>query len=204
MGSTAARRPRKDVVRNHNRILEVAAEIFARDGIEASLDEIAAAAGLGVGTVYRHFPTKDALLDELFEGTLNELVATSEAALADPDPWVGFVRYMEAVVEAFVANRALEDVLREATRGQARLTASRERLSAPVGELVERAKAAGALPPDFKPVDMAIIHAMLMAVMRGTEESGPNTWGSYFTTDAWRRYLELILDGLSSQARRSG
>src|SRR6187399_809957 len=101
MGSTAARRPRKDVVRNHNRILEVAAEIFARDGIEASLDEIAAAAGLGVGTVYRHFPTKDALLDELFEGTLNELVATSEAALADPDPWVGFVRYMEAVVEAF-------------------------------------------------------------------------------------------------------
>src|SRR4029079_10464027 len=85
-----------------------------------------------------------------------------------------------------------------------RCTASRERLSAPVGELVERAKAAGALPPDFKPVDMAIIHAMLMAVMRGTEESGPNTWRSYFTTDAWRRYLELILDGLSSQARRSG
>jgi AcrR family transcriptional regulator len=187
------KRPRKDAQRNHQLILAAAGELFARDGVETSLDDVAAAAGVGVGTVYRHFPTKDALLDELFEETVAELVAISDEALADPDPWAGFVRFVESVAEAFASNRALEDVLRQANRGQERLAVARDRLAAPVTELVKRAKAAGKLPTNFETGDVAMIHSMLVAVIRDTEDRRP---------DLWRRYFTLILDGLSSQAQR--
>jgi AcrR family transcriptional regulator len=183
------------VQRNHERILGAAAELFARHGVETSLDEVAAAAGVGVGTVYRHFATKDALLDELFEGTVAELVLISDEALANPDPWAGFVHFVESVAEAFATNRALEDVLRQANRGRERLAAAREQLAAPVTTLVERAKAGGQLPSDFQPADVALIHAMVIAVIRDTEETRPGLW---------RRYFALILDGLASQARREG
>src|SRR5215468_9740384 len=137
---------RRDAQRNRERILTAARTLFAERGVEASLDELAHVADVGVGTVYRHYPTKDALLDELFETTIEELVSYAEAAAADPDPWQGFTRFLEHLAEAFADNRALEAIVLQADRGEERAAAARERLEAPVVTIIDRAQRAGRLP----------------------------------------------------------
>src|SRR5436309_3625379 len=160
---------RRDAQRNRERILEAAGRLFAERGVQASLDDVAEAAGVGVGTVYRHYPSKDALLDELFENVMEEQAAFAEAALSESDPWTGFVSFLEHLTEGFANNRALEDVVLHPERGELRLARARERLGAPVRALVERAKAAGALSPAFEPADIGAIHTMLAAVIRETQ-----------------------------------
>src|SRR5437764_10603461 len=93
-----ARPLRSDAERNRRLILDAAREAFATGGLQVSLDEIARRAGVGVGTVYRRFADKEALIDALFEDSLGELVAQAEEALRDEDPWAGFVRWFEGFV----------------------------------------------------------------------------------------------------------
>ena len=99
----AASKPlRKDAARNRERILEAARDLFRERGLSASLNEIAHHAGVGVGTMYRHFPDKDQLVEGLFEQRIEALVTRMERALVDPDPW-----------------RALTSFIRDATEMQA-------------------------------------------------------------------------------------
>src|SRR5690349_24529453 len=86
---------RADAERNRARILAAAAEVFADRGLDASLDDIAAAAGVGVGTVYRRFPDKDALIDALFEVKIDRARALATEALEFEDPWEGFVFFID-------------------------------------------------------------------------------------------------------------
>jgi AcrR family transcriptional regulator len=192
MNSTSAdlgdpRPLRRDAQRNRERILAAAKELFADRGIGTSFDDVAAAADVGVGTVYRHYPSKDALLDELFEETIAELADYTEAALSNPDPWAAFSGFLELLAEGLAANRALEAIALHPHRGQERVTNASKRLAAPVREIVDRAKAAGALPPDFQPEDIRMIQTMLAAVIRETQTDAP---------DRWRRYLAIVLRGL--------
>jgi AcrR family transcriptional regulator len=91
-GRAVAGRPlRRDAARNRQRILRAAAEVFTEHGLQASLDDVARHAGVGVGTVYRRFPDKEALAEALFEERLAALVGLAEQALAEPDAWVGLV-----------------------------------------------------------------------------------------------------------------
>src|SRR6188768_1525257 len=85
---------RSDAERNRQRILQAAEEVFAARGLDASLDDIAAAAGVGVGTVYRRFPDKDALIDALFEDKIRRVHALAEAGLTEPDPWEALAGFM--------------------------------------------------------------------------------------------------------------
>src|SRR3954449_737551 len=133
---------RRDAQRNRERILAAARELFAERGIDATLDDVAARAGVGVGTVYRRYPNKDALLDELFEARIAELVALAEASLEDADAWAALVRFLERVEELVAADRALEHLVLHSDRGQEHVTRARQRLAAPVDTLVERANAA--------------------------------------------------------------
>src|ERR1700760_870890 len=95
--SSPPERPlRRDAERNRQRILEVAREAFAEDGLAVTLDEIARRAGLGVGTVYRRFPDKEQLIDALFEDRLAEILATANASLEIVDPWEGLSHLIEA------------------------------------------------------------------------------------------------------------
>jgi AcrR family transcriptional regulator len=182
----AGRPLRRDAQRNRERILGAARELFAERGLEATLDDIAARAGVGVGTVYRRYPNKDALADELFEERIAELGALAEAFLSDPDGWRALIGFLERVTELYAADRALEHLVMHSDRGQERIARARQRLQGPVSALVDRAKADGRLRADFEYADIAMIHTMLCAVVRKTPE-------------VWRRYFAMIVDGLASR-----
>src|SRR5215213_1420251 len=190
-GGREAERPlRRDAQRNRERILAAARTLFAERGIDATLDDVAARAGVGVGTVYRRYANKDALLDELFEERIEELAALAEASLGDTDAWAALVRFLERVEELFAADRGLEQLVLHPDRGQQHLARARERLLAPIRALVERAKAEGRLRADFDAADIRIIHTMLAAVVHETHAVSP---------DLWRRYFVMIVDGLASR-----
>ena len=186
--TTPAGRPlRRDAQRNRERILAAARGLFAERGLDATLDDVAARAGVGVGTVYRRYPDKGALVEELFAERIDELVALAEASLAHADPWDAFVGFLERVTEMFAADRALARLVLDSDGGRERIAEARERLRAPVAALVARAKAGGRLRSDFEPADLRIVHTMLTAAVEETSATDP---------DRWRRYLAMVVDGL--------
>src|SRR3954451_8548625 len=89
---------RKDAERNRQRILDAARELFAERGLQATLDDVAHRAGVGVGTVYRRFPDKEQLIDALFESRLDQMAALAEDGLTDADSWRGLVTFLEGVL----------------------------------------------------------------------------------------------------------
>ena len=181
---------RRDAQRNRERILTTARRLFAERGLETSFDDIATAADVGVGTVYRHYPNKDALLDELLGTAIDELEAQAQAGRTSPDPWAAFTDLVEHLADAYAKNRALEAMFLQPGRGPQRVEAAREKLAGPVAQIVERAKAAGRLPPDFAVEDVGHIHTMLSSLIRENDRS----------SNDWRRFLKVILDGLAAQA----
>ncbi|MFL6139736.1 MAG: TetR/AcrR family transcriptional regulator [Frankiaceae bacterium] len=183
----AGRPLRRDAQRNRERILAAARQLFAERGTDASLDDVAARAGVGVGTVYRRYHSKSALIEELIEERIDELVALAETSLFDADPWQAFVSFLERVMEIFAADRTLAHLVARSDRARQGIAVARARLEAPVAALVARAKADGRLRPDFADADVAMVHAMLAAVVAETPATAP---------DLWRRYLVMLVDGL--------
>jgi AcrR family transcriptional regulator len=176
---------RKDALRNHELLIQSAREVFAVRGLEASMDDIAHHAGLGVGTAYRHFANKHDLAAAIFDNAVDEIVELAGQALTHPDPWDGLVTFLEAVLDAQTLNRALREILTsfhedDRDRHHARLTA-------PFGPLVERAKADGVLRPDAEASDLNLILIMLCTVADTSVEQSPYLW---------RRYLPMMLAGL--------
>ena len=183
----AGERPlRRDAERNRQRILAAAAEVFSERGLDATLDEVARAAGVGVGTVYRRFPDKDSLVQELFRDRIDGLVAVAEQACAAADPWEGLVSYLEFAASAMAADLGLQQMMTFATYGRDRVCYARDRMRPVLGRLVERAQASGDLREDFQPADIKLIVFMLASLADCTA-AGP---------DLWRRYLGMLLDGL--------
>jgi AcrR family transcriptional regulator len=166
-------------------------ELHTEQGVAAtSWDDIAARAGVGVGTVYRRYPNKDTLLDELFEARIAELAAYAEDALAERDAWQAFTGFLESVAEGFARNRALSTLVLQTDRGQEHVATARKRIGPAVNALIERAKAEGVLRADFDQADTRMILAMLAAVAEETQGTSP---------DLWRRYLVFVTDGLSTK-----
>lgn len=182
---------RRDAQANRERILEAARAVFADEGIEASVEQIAQRAGVGMGTLYRRFPTKEDLIDAVLETSLDAFVAVAEEALAAKDAWTGFCDFLERALELHAGNRALKDVLSTGDHGRARLEAARVRLRPLVGELVARAQASGALRSDFTPEDLPLVFWTGGRVVEASAGVAP---------DLWRRYLGLLLDGLRAEA----
>ena len=117
---TGARRPRADKQRNRAHILEVAEEFFTEQGVDGSLDAIARRAGIGPGTLYRHFPTREALLAGLLEARNSDLEARRHVLLSDePDPGTALDRWLEALTDWATAFDGLPDPLRAALSEQA-------------------------------------------------------------------------------------
>jgi AcrR family transcriptional regulator len=185
--ATTERPLRKDAERNRQRILEAAGELFTERGLGVTLNDIAHYAGCGVGTVYRRFPDKEQLIEALFEERVSEFVARAEEALANPDPWQGLVGFLEVTLERQACDRGLKELLLSTDQGRARAAGVRERLVPLVGQLVERAQAAGALRTDVGHADLSIIQVMLGAVIDGARDVEP---------ELWRRYLRIVLRGL--------
>jgi AcrR family transcriptional regulator len=182
---------RADAERNRQRILEAARELFSTRGLGVTLNDIAHHAGVGVGTVYRRFPDKAELIDDLFEQRLEDLVALMEQALADPDPWHGLVGFLRGALSLQADDRGLRELAFGTPEGLERLGRIRARLYPLGSELVERAVAAGQLRPDFEPQDVPVIQMMLATVMDAARELSP---------ELWRRYLDIVLRGIRADA----
>ncbi|MFC5290167.1 TetR/AcrR family transcriptional regulator [Actinokineospora guangxiensis] len=173
---------RADAARNRARIVAAARSVFAESGIDVTLDEVARAAGVGVGTVYRRFSGKDELLEAVFDTVIAELNSLMDAAAAEEDAWTGLVGLLHAVAERQSADQGLVQVCTRAELGLA------ERVGAhfvpAVDSLVARAQAQGTVRPDVTGPDLGPILLMVAATF---DIAPPNLW---------RRYLTLALDGL--------
>jgi AcrR family transcriptional regulator len=192
--SSPPERPlRRDAERNRQRILEVAREAFAEDGLAVTLDEIARRAGLGVGTVYRRFPDKEQLIDALFEERIGEMVALGEEALRREDAWDGLVAFLEMATAAHADDRGLKEVALSGVHGLERVARARQRMFPLVSRLVERAQEQGTLRPDVQPTDLPLLQLMLGSLSECTRDVEP---------DVWRRFLGILTDGL--RTRRDG
>jgi AcrR family transcriptional regulator len=178
---------RRDAERNRQRILRAADEVFTHRGLDATLDDIARQAGVGVGTVYRRFPDKQSLVAELFHDRIDTIVAVAEKACTAPDPRQALVSFLEYAAATMAGDLGLRQLMMFATYGKDRVAYAREQMRPVVSKLVERAQAAGALRPDFNPTDVPFIAYMLAAA---AEYAGPAH------PDVWRRYLTLIIDGM--------
>jgi AcrR family transcriptional regulator len=185
------RRPlRADAARNRQRLLNAADAVFAERGLDATMDEVARRAEVGVGTAYRRFRNRDDLIAALFEERLEELMALLDDALADPDPWRGMTGFFERWLELQVEDRGFRELLLQSADGRERVRRFRERLRPLMAELLGRARAAGALRPDIEERDTPLIILMVNAVHDFAHEVEP---------ELWRRALGLVLDGLRAE-----
>jgi AcrR family transcriptional regulator len=178
---------RRDAERNRQRILRAAGEVFTQRGLEATLDDVARQAGVGVGTVYRRFPDKQTLIEELFQDRIDAIVAVAEEACAAPDPWQALVSFLEYAAATLAGDLGLRQLMMFATYGRDRVAYAREQMRPVVSKLVERAQAAGALRADFSGTDMPIIAYLLASAAE---------YASPVQPEVWRRYLALIIDGM--------
>jgi AcrR family transcriptional regulator len=181
---------RRDAERNRQRILKAASEVFTERGLDVSLDEVARHAGVGVGTVYRRFGTKEDLVEALFVDRIEEVAALAEEAAEASDPWSALVRFMEQAAEMLAGDIGLRQMLMFATYGRDSVWYARQRNAPLVSRLVERAQAAGQLRPDLRPTDIPFIIFVLTEAAQFARQTSPGIW---------RRYLTLILDGLRPQ-----
>jgi len=187
----SARTLRRDAQRNRERIVASARLLFARDGLEASVEDVTRDAGVGMGTLYRHFATKEELIDAVLEESFEELVEVAEAAVAEDDAWAGFTGFMEAALQRYAANRGLKDVLEGSEHGRRRARAMRRRLAPLLQQMIARAQEQGSLRADFTPQDMPLLFWTSGSVIDATAGVAP---------DCWRRHLGLTLDGLRAGA----
>ena len=175
---------RKDALRSRRLVLDAARALFARRGLDVGFDEIARTAGVGVGTVYRRFPDREALLEALFAEKIEEVVAVAVSALEIDDPWDSLVTFCERSVVEQQRDRGLAQVMASGARGQEHLAELRDRVGSVVEQILRRAQQDGAVRADVELVDVIL---MLHLIARASP--GPDS-------ALWRRYLALFLDGL--------
>jgi AcrR family transcriptional regulator len=179
-----ARPLRADARRNRDRLLEVADEVFAERGVTATSEEIARAAGVGIGTLFRHFPTKEALLAAVYHARLQRLAARAAGLTAAADPGAAFFEYFRSVVEQSGPKAALADALAEAGVDVRRSTGGVQFREA-FEVLLRRAQESGAVRTDIGVPELV---AVLVGATRAIEQAGPGPVRA--------RILAVVLDGL--------
>ncbi|MEU8004255.1 TetR/AcrR family transcriptional regulator [Catellatospora sp. NPDC049111] len=176
---------RRDAQRNRDALLAAASDAFAREGLNASLEGIARQAGVAIGTLYRHFPTRPDLVQEAFEGKLQTWLAAAEASACAPDPWEGFCGYLETLCDLQADDSGMNDLasmhvpLPDFVSG--RLTRIRELTQT----IVDRAHQQGTLRADVTRQDLAFVIWAHSRIAAATRDVAP---------DVWRRHLHLMLD----------
>ena len=186
------RRPlRRDAQANRERIVAAARAAFAAEGVAVPVEEIARCAAVGMGTLYRHFPTKEDLIDAVLEDVFAAFISAAQEALAVEDAWAGFCGFLERVFALHVDNRGLKDIIASRAHGRARAEAMRARMRPLLHELIERAQRQGALRADFTAEDMPLVLWSCGRVIDTTAGVAPGLW---------RRHLGLLLDGLRAEA----
>jgi AcrR family transcriptional regulator len=186
-----ARAQRADARRNRAKVLAAARRQLAENGLETQIEHIAREAGVGVGTVYRHFPTKEALFEALAEDKFEGLARAAREGLALDDPWEGFVHLMTYAARRMSEDRGLSEAM-DQRPGICDAAARAAGLDGLTAELVERAQAAGELRPDISADD---IPSLVCGLGRAVSSTGGGP------TMSWERYLEILLAGLRAPDR---
>src|SRR5438309_2177918 len=182
-----ARKPRADAIRNRERVLEAAKAVFSAGGPDASLEAVARRAGVGIGTLYRHFPTREALFEAVYRREVEQLADLSEQLKNDVAPVEALRRWLRSTVEFVATKKGMAAALALAAHGSSELSAySFERLTKAVGMLLERAVAAGEIRADISPED--VLRALIgMCFMR--DQPG---WQASVL-----RLVDVFVDGLA-------
>ncbi|MFF7411934.1 TetR/AcrR family transcriptional regulator [Streptomyces lydicus] len=194
-GAAASGRPvRADARRNRDRILSVARDAFASTTEAVPLDAIAREAGVGIGTLYRHFPTREALVEALYAAELDEVVSSAPALLAELPPEAALRAWMDRYAAFFEIKRGMSATLRAGwASGSIATPATRERITAAIAVILTSGVQAGSLRADVAPEDVTM---MLLGVFLSTTASdSPERAG---------QLLDLVVDALRPSASRKG
>ena len=189
---TTARPLRADARRNRDLLLDAAVRAFSRDGAAATLDGIAKDAGVGIGTLYRHFPTREALVEAAYRGELARLCDAAGELLAELPPDRALRAWMDRFVDYMRAKQGMRDVLNAlVASGGDPFARSRDRMVTALGALLDAGRATGALRADVDAEDvlLAVSGVMLAA-------------GKHASHDRVTRLLDVLVDGLRPQPTR--
>lgn len=154
-GEAGERRPRADARENYGRLVETAARVFARDGAQATLKAVAAEAGLGIGTLYRHFPTRQALVEAVYRSQTQRLCDAAGELLRELPPVAALRAWTARFLDFMAAKEGMADVLQLVLSGDEELrTDTRARLAGAVGLLLRAGQASGELRAELDPADV--------------------------------------------------
>ena len=184
---------RQDAARNRARLLTAAREAMAARGLGAPLEDVARRAGVGIATLYRHFSTREVLVEAVMTEEFGAFTRAAEEGLALPDPWAGFCHYLWRLGEIQAAEGHLREFLGGYIPGSPALEAHNHRLLGLVRQLIERAQRAGTLRPDVVAEDTAFVAWANAQVLAATLEVAP---------EVWKRALGLLIDGFRAEAAR--
>ena len=189
------RRPQRRDAREHREKLLVAAQReFAAHGVDASLEKIARDAGVAIGTLYRHFPTRLDLLMAAFQPRLAEFLDEAKKALEMDDPWEGFVYYLENLFRVQAGDRGFNDFLSRRFTDNAETERIHDQMCLQIADVLTRAQEAGEARPDITQADIINLIWSNGRIIDATSATAPS---------AWRRYLYLMLDAYRAERAHS-
>ena len=191
---TTSRKPRADAVRNRERVLEAAKAVFSAGGAEASLEAVARHAGVGIGTLYRHFPTREALYEAVYRREVEQLGELAESLKDDARPVEALRRWIASNIEFVATKKGMATALAVAAHGLPHLQSlSFERLTQAIGVLLERAVQAGEIRADVSPEDLL---RTLVGMCYLHDQPG---WQSTVV-----RLMDVFVDGLRVRPETAG
>jgi AcrR family transcriptional regulator len=181
---------RRDAVERRERLLSAAQSEFAARGVDASLERIARDAGVAIGTLYRHFPTRLDLLMATFDPRLQEFLDGAEKALEIDDPWDGFVSYLENLFRLQAGDRGFNDFLSRRFPDSPEIERVHDQMCRQIEGVLTRAQKSGQARPDIALADIVNLIWSNGRMMEATSTTAPN---------AWRRHLHLMLDAYRAE-----
>ena len=188
-GNAAARKPRADALRNRVRLLETAKAAFAEKGPGASLDEIARTAGVGAGTLYRHFPTRDALIEAVYRNETEQLIAAATRLAETHAPKSALREWLLLFVDYMATKHGMYEALNSIVGGVSELySASTEQMKLAVAKLVDRAVASGDIRLDVDPLD-------LLRALAGVANVSAGSNGK----QAAKRMVDILIAGIRTR-----
>lgn len=183
---------RRDAARNRDRLLNEAAGVFTERGLAGSLEEIARRAGVSIGTLYNHFPTREDLIDALLPSRFAAMDEFAAQAEAEPDAWMAFIGFVESLLAQLTVDRGLLEAFTGDHPTAARMEEACRRGMAHLSTILDRARRAGEIRADASDTDIV---NLLWALSLLGENAGES---------AWQQCLHFVLDGLRANHQPNG
>jgi AcrR family transcriptional regulator len=191
-GASQPRRQRADAERNRRALIDAAIEVFGERGLEATVAEVASRAGVGQGTAFRHFPTKEHLIAATVRDMLERITATATQLLQEPDPLLALRELLHAGSEMMISNQGFKNATANSpVLEDPQVHAAHEHLLEVTGLLLSRAQNAGAIRADVTPEDIPLLLCAISATDIPRREEQPALW---------ERYFEIVFAGLCAEA----